>query len=84
MIGEEIQRCRIALARLRPGDRELILRAISGTRDARALAERVGKISGAAARVALTRALARLRDEMNALESNSMRVHRRGGNTQRR
>lgn len=65
---ENLRRCRIALARLRPADRDLILAAASGVRNPVALAARTGRPSGAAARVALARALTRLKDEVNRVK----------------
>jgi RNA polymerase sigma factor (sigma-70 family) len=66
---EDLWRCRAALARLRPADRRLILLALSGDTSLRALAERSGKPSSDAARVALGRAVRRLAIAMEELES---------------
>jgi RNA polymerase sigma factor (sigma-70 family) len=66
---EDLVRCRVALARLRPGDRRLILLTLSGETNLRTLAAHTGKASGDAARVALTRAIKRLAIEMEHLES---------------
>lgn len=65
---EDLWRCRVALARLRPKDRRLILLALAGERRSDQLARQTGQSAGAA-RVALTRALARLAEEMERLAS---------------
>jgi RNA polymerase sigma-70 factor (ECF subfamily) len=65
---DEFWRCRVALARLRPADRRVILLALSGERDARGLGQDTGK-SPDAARMALSRALRRLAAEMERLTS---------------
>jgi RNA polymerase sigma factor (sigma-70 family) len=65
---EDLWRCKAALARLRASDRELILLRLSDdTLTLRAIAERTGKSSEDAARIALGRALARLAREMHRL-----------------
>ena len=66
---EDLWRCKAALARLRPADRELImLRLSDDTLSLRAIAERTGKASEDAARIALARALTRLAREMHRLQ----------------
>ena len=68
MSREDLWRCRVALARLRRKDRTLILLALSGHRTPDQLAEKTGQSPGAA-RVALSRALDRLAEEMERLAS---------------
>lgn len=66
---EDLWRCRVALARLPPADRRLILLALSDGSEAKRLARKAGKSSGDAARMALNRALRRLAVEMERLTS---------------
>lgn len=65
---EDLWRCRVAIARLRPKDRRLILLALAGERKSERLGSKTGQ-SPEAARVALSRALARLADEMERIAS---------------
>jgi RNA polymerase sigma factor (sigma-70 family) len=67
---EEFWRCRVAIARLTPADRQLILLKLSQSgMTFRALAAITGKNSEDAARVALNRAINRLAQEMERLGS---------------
>lgn len=66
---EDLLRCRAALARLRPSDRRLILTRLSGSHTFRVLARQSDKRTSDAARMALSRALARLAAEMDRLDS---------------
>jgi RNA polymerase sigma factor (sigma-70 family) len=66
---EDLWRCRAALARLRAGDRRLILAALSEDLSSGELAIRMEMRSADAARVALARAVRRLAREMEALDS---------------
>src|SRR5437868_7913389 len=66
---EDLWRCRVALTRLRPADRQLILAALSGDMRRGTLGARLGKSSNDAARMALTRAWKRLATEMERLAS---------------
>jgi RNA polymerase sigma-70 factor (ECF subfamily) len=62
---EQVERYEVALARLRPADREAIIGRIELQYDYAQLAEALGKPSPDAARVAVKRALSRLIEEMN-------------------
>jgi RNA polymerase sigma-70 factor (ECF subfamily) len=67
---QDLARCRAAIARLRPADREIILVKLAhGAVSFRTLAALTGRSSEDAARVAFTRALHRLAHEMTQLES---------------
>jgi RNA polymerase sigma factor (sigma-70 family) len=65
---EDFWRCRTALARLRPADRQLILAVLTDDLSFQTLAQRTGKRSADAARMALGRALNRLAADMERLE----------------
>jgi DNA-directed RNA polymerase specialized sigma24 family protein len=64
---EDLWRCRVAFARLRPADRRLIALALTGEHTAQTLAANTGKRSRDAARMALSRAVRRLAMEMDRL-----------------
>lgn len=66
---EDLLRCRAALARLRPADRRVILARLSGAHSHSALARHADRPTSDAARMALSRALARLAAEMDRLDS---------------
>jgi RNA polymerase sigma-70 factor (ECF subfamily) len=65
-IGRQgVERYEAALARLRPGDREAIVGRLEMQYDYQELAMILGKPNANAARVAVTRALARLLEHMD-------------------
>src|SRR5262245_60919656 len=66
-IGRQgVERYEAALGRLRPGDREAIIGRIELQHDYQQLAVSLGKPNANAARVAVTRALARLMEQLDA------------------
>lgn len=67
--SEDQRRFRAALARLDPGDRELIVGRVDRGLDYRTLAARTGRPSAEAARVAVRRAVLRLAREMGRDET---------------
>ena len=74
MTRQDLARCRVALARLRPAERRLVLLRLSEPDlSFRRLAALTGKPSEDAARVAFARALSALAREMERLESTGSR-----------
>ena len=65
-IGQEaVERYEAALARLRPDDREAIVARVELDCSYEEVAQALGKPTAGAARVAISRALVRLAEEMN-------------------